>query len=164
MIVSFILLCSCANGVSLSKYREVGKWNTFENEQIKIRIPENWCVKLDSTCKNEEVSTWLHKLLTGGEGKQQWVYSLFDENADKIFKINVVEGGSEFIYCLCASKSDYDYSKVDKYKVWSIYSKGKKGRTIKVANELYRLDIHLHYSSKYDSFLDYIAESARPVK
>jgi hypothetical protein len=158
-----LMLAGCSRSIAFTNYQEHGQWRTWENERLRIRIPANWSINLVTQFENKPVAkSSIERLFGYDEEKQTWIYQLIDDKQRGAFQVKIVDGGDEFITCLCASKDDYQYSRKDNVKIWSLTF--KKQRTIKMANQRYRLDIHILDRGVDNKMLDYIAESARPTQ
>jgi len=133
--------------VKFIQYDEQGEWTTWSDTRLSIRIPANWNVAEDET-----------------EAKaNEWNYELQNEQGEHIFAILVKEGGPEWISCFCVPYREYEYTEKKPYKIWAITHKRPKTetRTVKVANEKLRLDIHVMLPTADAQKVRYIAESAR---
>jgi len=135
-LVLIIVLSTCSyRPLTLIDYEEEGDWKTWRGDIISMRIPSSWSVE---------------------------DYCLLDENGESVFGINWWEGGPAFIECGCAPLDQYSFKNESGRKIWSV-TFVKEGRNIKMANERYRLDIHLDYGERDKATLNYIVESCRFV-
>jgi hypothetical protein len=136
-----------AGPVKFLEYKEVGRWRTWTDGYLSLRVPLDWSVTQDTKRSTES----------------EFFYTVRNARGTELFEAQVVEGGPEFIGCFCAPQSKYEYSLQEPYKIWAFTLKDGTSTTctFKVANQHLRLDIHADLSSDEDGKLRYAVETAR---
>jgi hypothetical protein len=143
--------------VKFTEYKENGIWKTSKNDHFSIRTPERWKVSLKQRTSGEK------------EDKNRWTYILKNDNNKTVFEILIIRGGPQWIRCFCAPQAQYQFSDIDGYRIWlltqsiRVAEDGFLGRTVKVASEQYRLDIHALVKGEDWQRIFHVAETARPL-
>lgn len=153
---------SDGRAVSFIEYAETGKWKTWSDDRLSIRIPIEWRVAIDATDLNEQI---LADPTTPFPHLEEWTYRVISDHERRIVvSISLFRGGPEYVQCFCAQQNVHEYLEKDGYKFWALTLPGIDARMFKVASETMRLDIHGRLPKTKSDRIRYIIESARPIE
>jgi len=148
--------------VTFVDYRETGKWTTWTDGRLSLRIPEEWLVAIDVPHANQKPSPkaeWQY----AHDGK--WTYRIISEDGERvILSIVVYSGGPEYVECFCAPKDVYEYVEKDGVKIWALTMPGLDARLFKLATKTLRLDIHGKLPKKNPERIRYVIESTKLIE
>jgi hypothetical protein len=148
--------------VKFVEYTETGKWNTWSDGRLSIRLPEGWIVAVDAQDVNASHAS---DKVPGLTAEAQWKYRIIAPNERTVvLTVTLQEGGPDFMECFCAHKKDFDFSEKDGFRFWAISFPDFRARVFKVATKTMRLDIHASLPRKNSERIRYIVESARPIE
>jgi hypothetical protein len=136
-------------------YRESGEWRTWADDYLRLRIPGGWGIRPEGEYYGA-VSAALNPDARG------WTYSVVDGDGNDVVSIAFGYGGPEFPVCLCAPLERYAYGRIEGRKMWVHRAGG--GFTVKMANRLYRLDIHPKGHAAGPGLIQHVVLSCRFVE
>ena len=132
------------------RYVEKGDWRTWSGDILSLRIPSDWDVRGGGRFRGVI-------LMPSAGASAGGACTVVDERKQAVFPIYWTEGGSPFIPCMCAPLDWFEYARTDGQKVWLL----RDCFSVKMANDRYRIDVHLRYGGHDEAMVQHVAESIR---